>query len=264
MVTAWAGGWWLVGLVAVITLLALGEYYTGAHRQGARPATGLGYLAALALLIATQFGGDRRDYLVTLILVLTVMVCLMLACGRRQYRGVLTDLAVTLFGVIYVGLGMSFYLRLCQLDLPGLSGAEHVLFGGAVSTLLLILLPIWVLDTVAFTVGKAWGRLQLAPRLSPKKTVEGALAGFLTAVLTTVLLGVFWNHMLWSHALVLGGLIGVFAQVGDLAESLLKRDLGLKDFGTLFGPHGGVLDRFDGVLFALPVAYLYLGLVFVA
>lgn len=264
VVAAWLGGWWLVGLVGLIALGALGEYYAGAHRQGARPAVALGYAATLGLLIATQFGGDNRDHLVILILALATMLGLMLSFARRRYQGAMMDVATTLFGIIYLGLGMSFYLRLCHLDLPQLMGVEQVLFTGAVSTLLLILLPVWVLDTVAFTVGKAWGRLQLAPRLSPQKTWEGALGGFLAAVLTTVLLGVFWNHLPWEHSLVLGCLIGVFAQLGDLAESLLKRDLGLKDFGTLFGPHGGVMDRFDGVLFAMPVAYLYLWLLFVA
>ena len=259
VLVTWWGGWPLLLLAAVIAAAGLREYYRGARHKGYRPMAGLGFAAALAMLLGTQFApAEWRDLLMVVILLLVLGLSLLLACARRAPEGVVADLGVTMFGLVYIGLGMTFFLRLRGLDLPHLLGTEPVFLGGNVSTLILVLLPVWILDTVAFAVGKSLGRHPLVPHLSPKKSWEGSLAGFAGAVLATWLLGVLWNHMHLGHALVLGCVIGVLGQLGDLSESVLKRDMGLKDFGHMLGPHGGVLDRFDGVLFVMPLAYFYL------
>ena len=154
---------------------------------------------------------------------------------------------------------MSFFLRLADFDLPAALGAASSPFASRAGTLLLVIVPAWALDTFAFIVGSAWGRHQLSPQLSPRKTTEGALTGFLSCTAVTVLLG-WWLGLPVAYSLPLGALIGVVSQFGDAAKSTIKRDLQIKDFGNIFGPHGGILDRFDGLLFAMPAAWLYLTL----
>jgi len=264
VLTAKLGGWWLAVALMLLTIPALREYYSGVQRHGARPASALGYLCATAMLLTTIFAADLyRDRLLLLILFASIVLVFLSCFDRRNSRGTLYDTATTIFGLVYIPLMMTFYVRLRDLDLPTLMGAGPVFLGGNVSTILLVLVPAWAMDAAAFSVGKAWGHRRLAPNLSPNKTVEGAIAGFLAAVAATLLMGVLWNHLPLFHAMVLGVLIGIFGQVGDLAESVLKRDIGLKDFGSVFGPHGGVLDRFDDILFVMPLAYFYLWLVFV-
>jgi phosphatidate cytidylyltransferase len=122
----------------------------------------------------------------------------------------------------------------------------------------------WGTDTGAYFVGSWFGKrgkaIPLAPHLSPKKSRQGAVGGLVTATLVSLAFGT-WLGLPWYHCAVLGPLLGVLGQVGDLCESAMKRDLGIKDFGTLLPGHGGILDRFDSVLFTAPVAYYYLVLV---
>lgn len=265
VLTAKWGGWWLAILMLVLTLPAMGEYYTGVQRQGGRPVSALGYCCGVGLVLITVFGGpDYRDSLTILVLFIAVLLSFIACFDRPSSHGALHDTATTIFGLVYVGIMMMFYVRLRDLNLPQMMGAGEVWLGGNVSSLFLVLVPAWVLDTLAYFVGRTFGKHRLAPKLSPHKTLEGAIAGFIGAVVVTVLLGVYWNHIPWGHALVLGALIGVLGQLGDLSESALKRDIGVKDFGTMFGPHGGVLDRFDDMLFVMPLAYFYLWIVFVA
>ena len=265
VIAAKLGGWVFLVFLVALTLPAMGEYYAGVEQHGGRPASIVGYVSAAAMLLAVSFAGDAtRDRLLLFILFLAVMLVFLVSFDRRGYRGAVHDTAVTIFGLVYIGLAMSFAARLRDLDLPTLMGAGPVFLGGHVASLLLVLAPCWALDTAAFGIGRAWGRRRLAPALSPGKTLEGAIGGFIAAVITTLLLGALWCHLPWKHALTLGCLIGIFGQVGDLAESVVKRDLGLKDFGSIFGPHGGILDRFDDLLFVMPLAYFYLWLVFLA
>ena len=255
------GGWWLLGLVGAVTLVALGEYYSAAARRELRPRIGLGYLSALALLAVATFVPDGWAVPTIFVLVFITMLSMLAQCGAADYQGATASAAVTIFGVAYVGLLMSFLIHLQHLDLAARLGGPPGLFAARVGAVLLIILPVWTLDTFAFTVGKAWGRRQLAPVLSPGKTVEGALAGFLSCVAATMLIGLYL-HLPWQHGLALGALLGVLSQLGDLAKSTIKRDLQLDDFGSILGPHGGVLDRFDGLLATMPVGYLYLWLAF--
>ena len=226
IVCAYFGGWPLLILVAVVTVIGLGEYYSAVFTANIFPAVGVGFMGALALLAVTALSAPQQ-----------------------------CDLAV--LGVVYVGLLMSFLLRLANFDLPAALGEPAGLFASSVGALLLVAVPVWTLDTFAFIVGSAWGRHQLSPQLSPHKTIEGALAGFIGCVGLTVLLG-WWLKLPVAHSLFLGILLAVVAQLGDAAKSTIKRDLGIDDFGNIFGPHGGILDRFDGLLFAMPAAWLYL------
>jgi len=255
---AYWGGWPLLILAAVVTLIALGEYYSATFTANISPAVVIGFLGALALLAVTAFSSPQQcDLGVLIVLAVVVATAILSQVKGNSYAGATVNSAATVFGVVYVGLLMSFLLRLANFDLPATLGEPASLFAAKTGTLLLVAIPVWTLDTCAFIVGSAWGRHQLSPQLSPHKTIEGALAGLIGCVGLTILLG-WWLKLPVAYSLPLGILIAVVAQLGDAAKSTIKRDLGIDDFGNIFGPHGGVLDRFDGLLFAMPAAWLYL------
>ena len=125
---------------------------------------------------------------------------------------------------------------------------------------LVLVLSVWACDTAAFFFGTLYGKKKIFPSVSPKKSWVGSVSGLIAAM--AVFLGFYYQDWLGSYfslkdAIVFGLITGVFGQIGDLAESLLKRDAGVKDTGTLLAGHGGVLDRFDSLIFAMPLAYLY-------
>lgn len=123
-----------------------------------------------------------------------------------------------------------------------------------------VALCVWATDTFAYFVGRGLGRHKLAPNLSPKKTIEGAIGGFIGAALIGAAAG-FWIHLPLKDGIVIGAMAGIVGPIGDLFESALKREIGIKDFGTVIPGHGGALDRFDSLLFVAPLAYLYLRLI---
>ena len=252
------GGWPLLVLVAVVTVIGLGEYYSAAFTANISPAVVVGFLGALALLVVTAFRPPQQCDVGVLVVLAAVAAAAMLSQVKgNSYAGATVNSATTVFGVVYVGLLMSFLLRLADFDIPAALGEPAGAFAVSIGALLLVAIPVWTLDTFAFIVGSAWGRHQLSPQLSPHKTIEGSLAGLIGGVGLTVLLG-WWLKLPLAYSLPLGILIAVVAQLGDAAKSTIKRDLGIDDFGNVFGPHGGILDRFDGLLFAMPAAWLYL------
>ena len=123
--------------------------------------------------------------------------------------------------------------------------------------MLFVAVCVWMTDTGAYLVGRKWGKHKLAPALSPNKTVEGSLGGLALALLTGALFGL-WIHLPLRDGLAVGLIAGVMGQVGDLFESALKREIGIKDFGGIMPGHGGALDRFDSLLFVTPLAFCYL------
>ena len=282
LLVGYAGGLAFFAVVLVLATVALHEYYSALNRRGLQPDVSVGWACTALILLITHYGERLRvlagpghdgeilpqvsvevatDVLQFILLALLVCVAGTLIAHFRQRPGTsaVVNSATTVFGVVYVGVLLSFALRMRYLDIPLLAGApEATEFAHRMGGLLLVIAPIWLADTAAFVVGGLWGRRKLAPRVSPGKTVEGAVANLLTAVAATLLLGHLWLGLAPVHALILGGLMGVVGQLGDLCKSVLKRDLGIKDFGTLFGPHGGVLDRFDAILFAMPVVFWYL------
>ncbi len=262
LICAYQGGWWLLIATALITVMALSEYYSATFTRGLRPRVGIGFLGAVSLLaVATFAPAEHQPSLMILVLFGAIALSMLTQGGASSYEGATVSSAVTIFGVVYIGLLMTFFIRLCHINLPEAMGMPAGLWAQRTGALLLVILPVWLLDSFAFAIGSAWGRRPLTPILSPRKTIEGAVAGFLGCVGTTLLVG-WWLQLPWQHSLALGILLGIFAQLGDLAKSTIKRDLNLDDFGNIFGPHGGVLDRFDGLLFAMPVAYFYLWLAF--
>jgi phosphatidate cytidylyltransferase len=182
------------------------------------------------------------------LLMLCVAGVLTAALIRRREGSPLLSVGVTLFGVLYVGLMGSSLLMVRNLPVP------H-----AAPLTLTVLVSIWITDAAAYFAGRTFGRTRPFARVSPKKSVEGCVAGVFGALGTVWAGDHFWMKALYvSDILALGALIGIGGQVGDFAESLLKRDSGVKDSSAVIPGHGGVLDRFDSALFAFPLVYVYL------
>jgi phosphatidate cytidylyltransferase len=234
----WLGGWWLWALAVAAGLVALHEFYVMARPL--RPLVLAGYTGLVLTLLGTQLGG-----LVWMVGgFLTTLALAFLLKGISETRQSLTvAVATTVVGVAWTGFGLAFVLLLRGI-------ADHGRL--AVFT---VLLAVFAADTLAYFTGLLIGRHKLAPVMSPGKTWEGLVASTVAAVLVPFF-ALYHQHFLTiGESLVLGAVIAVTAPVGDLFESAVKRDLGVKDSGRLLAGHGGLLDRLDAPLFAVVAAY---------
>lgn len=233
-----AGG--LVFMVAMIGLgvVSLREYVAMARRL--RPLPIPAYLGVVALIVAAHFGTAFN-----VLMVLAASFLLLFAFAARSGRpdGTTVAMGVTLLGVVWIGVPLAHAVLLR--DLP-----EH---GAAL--LIDVLVGTFVADTAAYATGRMFGSHRIAPNLSPNKTLEGLIGGFLIGTMGFWFAGLYQDWLSGVDALLLGAAVAALAPVGDLFESMLKRDLGTKDTGTLFGPHGGLLDRLDAVFFTVVVGY---------
>jgi len=233
-----AGG--LVFTVAMIGIgvLCLREYLalTGEMRPIARAA----YLAVAALIVAAHFGTAFN-----VLLVLAASFPLLFAFGAdgRHREGVTVSIGITLLGIVWIGIPLAHAVLLRDLPHHGAALLIDVLVGT------------FATDTGAYATGRTFGSHKIAPSLSPNKTLEGLIGGFLIGTMAFWFAGLYQDWLSGVDALLIGAAVAAIAPVGDLFESMLKRDLGKKDTGTLFGPHGGILDRLDAVLFTVVVAY---------
>jgi phosphatidate cytidylyltransferase len=236
----WLGGWWLFVLAAAIGLGALHEYY--AMTRPLRPILIAGYLGLLLTLLAEQAGGFAW---VPGGLFTTFALAFMLKGVTETRQSSTVSVGGTMLGVAWIGLGLVFLLALR--DIP-----QH----GRLASFT-VLLAVWAGDTLAFFAGRMIGRHKLAPRISPGKTWEGFVAGMIATVFVTFV-ALYDTRDEWltiGQAVLLGLAIAVAAPLGDLFESLVKRDMGVKDSGSLLGGHGGILDRIDAQLFAAVAAF---------
>jgi phosphatidate cytidylyltransferase len=238
VIVIYGGEVFMAGVLG-LGILAANELYRMMAR--ARPVNLAGFLALIALCLVALYG-EREQ--VVLVLVLTFPVTYLLAVMRPFRENVAWGIAATYLGVLWIGLAIVHAILLRELD-----------HGGAL--VLLTLIGTFIGDTCAYFGGRAWGRTQLAPRISPNKTVEGLFAGIAGGTFMFWFVGFAYHHDWFNGTdrLLIGLAVACAAPIGDLFESMLKRDLGVKDTGRAFGSHGGVLDRLDGALFALPAAY---------
>ena len=282
--------WLFTLLVMGVALLAAREYFDIAERTGFRPMRGLGYSLllgvfilsfAVSLIIGAESSQRSPDDVIQFIaglpflLVLLPIVFLLISLGRKSLVHSLGDAAVSFIAIPYLGFTLLVlpFVRAMQ------DGALYLLF---------LMLLVWCGDVAAYYVGRAIGKHKLAPRISPGKTWEGAIASVVGAVMVGLLLfhyinpiaNAFRNAHLLEHGpvfytpvltpvtqrfapapgwlvIIFAACVNVAAQLGDLVESALKRGAGMKDSGTLLPGHGGVLDRIDALLFALPVGLLF-------
>ena len=237
----WLGGWWLFGLALVGGLLALHELY--AISRGLRPIVLGGYAGLVLTLLGAQLGGPTW-VLAGILATLPASLLVFFVSSARQ--NAVAGFAVTLLGVGWVGGGLAHLLLLR--DVPG--DGRLLIYT--------TLLTVFADDTAAFFVGRAIGRHRLAPAISPGKSWEGFVAGTLAGVAVAFFALYEQDVVTTGESLVLGLAIALAATLGDLFESAVKRDLGVKDSGRLLAGHGGVLDRVDSLLWAGPAAYVTL------
>ncbi len=244
-----------LGLIVVVVALASGEFYNALRVAGYQPATLLGLTASVAMPIAVYFRGTQA---VALILALAVVFGLLWYLAGVASEMPVMNLGVTLLGVVYIGVLGSFGAAI-------LETADRVQLNGDDGTGLLLAAVLLTVgyDVGAFFSGRSMGRTPLTA-VSPNKTVEGLVGGaVMTVVASVVFLSVitfiepFGTFGTTWDALILGVAAAIMAPLGDLGESLIKRDLGIKDMGSVLPGHGGFLDRFDALLFVLPTVYFF-------
>jgi phosphatidate cytidylyltransferase len=243
----------LTAIVALPVVLALNEFYHIAAKADARPFQVFGYVVALAVVAC--FVLKSPQWIVACIAALTIISLSAEVFRERDMSAALASVSATVFGVVYVALLAGFLIGVRMLpDDFAPKPAPHL----ASKLLTMFFAMVMMTDTGAYYTGRSIGRHKLAPRVSPGKTIEGSIGGLITAIIAgPVCKLTFFPEIPMLDAAALGGVIGIVGQVGDLAESLLKRGAGVKDSGRLLPGHGGMLDRVDSLLFCAPLLYYY-------
>lgn len=243
--------------VLLLGLVGFREFQDMLTKDGIQVYRAMGMAGTCLLILAA--GAGHGDWLLPLVTLFSLLVMLEgLYCYAQGHFPENTGL--TCMALVYLGLPFAHFILLREL-----TGPVHTLpLWGPMSLgealLWTVMFATWASDTFAYFGGRAFGRTKLLPRVSPKKTREGALCGFIGCVLTVWLLGNVWLGYPLLPVLLLGIGIGIFAPLGDLVESILKRSCDIKDSGNFFPGHGGVLDRCDSLIFSVPFAYYFITL----
>jgi phosphatidate cytidylyltransferase len=243
----WFGGWAAFAAVALVIFLAINELHGMMLHEGYHPIIAISLVLSLLFLIAAMFP-QQRPLLLEIGLAIAVFVTFPLLFFRKKLEGAMVDWSLTLAIAVYLGWPLSL--------LPFIRGYQIGISTGF-WWLLTLLLGVWGFDTGAFFVGHFLGRRKLAPRISPGKTWEGVCGGLVFSILAALFCAMWPLGIPWYLAVLLGLLIAVAATLGDLAESLIKRQTHVKDSGQFMPGHGGILDRIDSLLFAVIVVYFF-------
>ncbi|HEY0607320.1 MAG TPA: phosphatidate cytidylyltransferase [Herpetosiphonaceae bacterium] len=265
-----AGGWLMAGMLAGLAAGGAHEFYRLAARRGVYPLVALGCAASAGFVIVTTVNPTPGKvglwlWLMTIGLLFVAAVVTMLT--RTVDQQPFATIGVTVAGALWTGGSLVFLVLLRSLaaDLPATIVWSEQMTGAALALFPVVL--VWSSDSLAYLVGRSWGRHRLLPRVSPGKSWEGAIAGFAA----TLLVGVVYTLIIFDLWLALpisafiggscGALAGLFGPLGDLAKSALKREAGVKDAGRIFPGHGGIIDRFDALFIVVPLVYGVLRLV---
>jgi phosphatidate cytidylyltransferase len=232
------GGWWMFALAAIAAATALHEYWLLARPLA--PLAPAGYVGAALALIGAELGGI--DWMIGGILS-TFLFAFGLKAISEARQAATIAISGTVMGALWIGGGLAFLVLLRELPGHGRLAAFSVL------------LAVWAGDTFAYIGGRLIGRHKMAPRTSPGKTWEGFVFGTAATVFVAFIAFYKQGYLTIGQSLVVGAVVSVAAPAGDLFESMLKRDMEVKDTGTLLGGHGGMLDRTDALLFAAPAVY---------
>jgi len=283
------GGYFFFLLITVISSFALYEFYGLAEAKGAKPLKTLGL--AIGVIVNAAFIYERfqigiYEFLVdyfgihlsllsqhqflAVVLIKFLLFTMLIELFRTKGSPII-NIATTILGVLVISLCLGTLISLREIFSCGFPAHKFFAAGSADNsqleqinlwggyTVIAVFATIWICDTAAYFGGKAFGKHKLFVKVSPNKTWEGAVFGFIFSILTMTAAKIFvLEYLSYQHAIVLGILIGVFGQVGDLIESRFKRDAGVKDSSSLIPGHGGVYDRFDSLIYISPIVYLYI------
>ncbi len=270
------GGIPFLAVVMLLILLAQSEIYGLIEDKGAHPLRGFGLAAGAAVPLVMYFGAE---YHATLLMTASLLAVMVLQVGKAQITEALASMSGTIFGIFYVAWLLAHAVVLRDIDgavssrwSPGLAAELGIVPETGAFLMIFVMCAVVGCDAGAYFAGRAYGRRKLAPRISPGKTIEGAVGGVIAGVFVGFvakgLCDLAWPQasaaLPWAVALPFAGLVAVAGMVGDLLESMLKRDAARKDAGSLLPGMGGVLDRIDSALLGIPVLYyLFLCYVFV-
>lgn len=238
------GDYLLLAACFIIGVMGVTEFYKGFHAMNIRPSNLTGYVAALGLYAIHMFTEDARWYMLWFFGVVLLSLLYLFRIEERK----LEDALATMTGVFYV---IFFSYHVVLVDQSG----EYSLL------IWLIVLTAFGTDIMAYFSGVLLGKHKLCPKISPKKTIEGSVGGILGSMILCGLFGYFVFPRILVHCIIIGFLGGIVSQFGDLTASIFKRKMGIKDYGNLIPGHGGIMDRFDSVLFTGPMVYYYIMLV---
>lgn len=244
----YSGGMVLTAAVTIVALIGLKEFYDIFNNVWIYPFKIVGCLTGTAIVILTGIQGEKAAQIVPLLLILGTIICFTIMVFRKDFR--IVDLGTTLLGIVYVSIFLSVILMIYNLEKGGI-------------LLWLVFVIAWSGDTIAYFTGLSVGKHKLSPAISPKKSVEGSIGGLIGSTVGAVMLGIAaqkWGGIEFNAVsyIAIGLSGGFFSQLGDLAASVVKRYAGVKDFGKLIPGHGGILDRFDSILFTAPIVYIYI------
>ena len=251
----------LPAAVFILSLIGIYEFYNAVSRAGYKPVKIIGYVSCLSLLIIgyeKMLAGSEGlvsflcsgKFLSFVVYVILAVLMSLIVFEHKKYN--VSDIAITVFGIVYVVFLFSFIITTRNME----NGAYYIW---------LIFISAWATDTFAFFTGITIGKRKLIPAVSPKKTKEGSVGGIIGCVIAVSLYGIYLRSVLpevpFYHFIVIGLLCGVISQIGDLAASAVKRFVNIKDYGNIMPGHGGVLDRVDSILFVAPVIYYYISFI---
>lgn len=246
---AYFGGILFLIFVLGIALISFFEFSILVKSKGTNPNLIFGLTSVVLILLNVYF-----EWLDFYILILLISFILLIVELYRDNNSAILNLGSTFLGIFYIGVFSASLLSIRELF-----NFSNQLYEQGGLLIIALFVTIWICDSAAFFLGTAFGKHKLFPRVSPKKSWEGAIAGFIFSILTMIAAHfILLDFLSLVDSFIIGTIVGTVGQIGDLIESLIKRDANVKDSSALIPGHGGVFDRFDSLLFSAPVVYVYL------
>lgn len=246
LIVLFVGGKPLKYLVVILSLFGLYELFNAFKKKMMAPLTIPTYISCILYYILISTNLTLKQIILNLILIVFIMLCIPILFGKFNF----IDLSVTLLSFVYVPIFFSFIVLTYNK-----TNGKYLVW--------LIFLSSWSCDTCAYYIGKYFGKAKISPKISPNKTIEGSIGGLVGSAVVCTLYGLFLIKNInldtsLINFIIIGFLCGIFCQIGDLFASSIKRYIGIKDYSNLIPGHGGILDRFDSILFASVVVYYYI------
>lgn len=247
------GEWLFAAAVLILTVLAWHEFCNMFKTKNITVLYGLGILMNVMILACAWLGNSQE--IVMVLFGSALLALLKIVTSGTKFTVV--DAAFSILGISYIGVAFAHLLLLRYTDSSVFFSTSWGTLSAGAAYVWLAFVGTWASDTFAYFVGTYLGKHKLCPMISPGKTIEGSLGGLFGSVTAIILLGNQFNLPI-THSVFMGLLVGIVAPIGDLVESAMKRFAGVKDSGQILPGHGGILDRFDSILFAVPAIYYYM------